>query len=373
MIDLKQELQHYKPLDIERLEEEGRALPDSIKNSIVLYNKALESLSKGSEDIAIIELKKAVSLNPDFYEAMNLLGICYSYLNDHEKAAETFNRVVDAENNGVKALLYLNQISPDSSLSGTTIINKGKGSNVKAKSKKVRVRKDLSPFNREKGIDDNVKLKMLIASFCVGIILTLLIVLPVVKGNSARAMADIKGEKNELINQIEQLDSRYETLEKENKDLKDELQTANLKVDYYRFSLKLFEAQDFSSGKKYEEAADMLILLKTFKFEGEEKAKFDKLYEDIMPLAANSAYEKGFDQYNNRKYKDAIKLFEKVLLYDKNYSRLDATLYYMGRSYKELNDSRNAIAMFQQILDKFPNSYYHKYAVYRLNELTQIP
>jgi tetratricopeptide (TPR) repeat protein len=373
MIDLKEELQHYKPLNIERLEEEGRDLPDSIKNSVVLYNKALESISTGSEDIAIIELKKAVSLNPDFYEAMNLLGICYSYLNDHERAAEIFNRVVDAETNGVKALLYLNQISQDNSLSGTSMINKGRGTNIKAKPKKVKERKKLSLFNREKGIDDNIKIKMLIASFCAGVILTLLIVLPVVKSSSARTMANIKDEKDGLKNQIEQLDIRYETLGKENKDLKNELQTANSKADYYRFSIKLFEVQDLSSGKKYEEAADMLIMLKTFEFEGEEKDKFEKLFEDVMPLAANSAYEKGFVQYNNRKYEDAIKIFEKVRLYDENYSRLDAALYYMGRSYKELNDSRNAIAMFQQILDKFPNSYYYKYAGYRINELTQIP
>jgi len=43
----------------------------------VLYNKALEDFRAKSEDIAIIELKKAISLNPDFHEAMNLLGIFY--------------------------------------------------------------------------------------------------------------------------------------------------------------------------------------------------------------------------------------------------------------------------------------------------------
>jgi len=46
----------------------------------VLYNKALEDFRAKSEDIAIIELKKAISLNPDFHEAMNLLGIFYMYM-----------------------------------------------------------------------------------------------------------------------------------------------------------------------------------------------------------------------------------------------------------------------------------------------------
>ena len=103
MIDIKTEIQDYKKINIDELVANGQVLAENIRNSIVLYNKAIESLSTGSEDIAMIELKKAVSLNPQFYEALNLLGICYNHINDNEKAAEIFNRVLKAENNGVKA------------------------------------------------------------------------------------------------------------------------------------------------------------------------------------------------------------------------------------------------------------------------------
>lgn len=92
MMDFKNELQNYSMIDLDRLSETNPNMPDNIKNSIQLYNKALEDFRAKSEDIAIIELKKAISLNPDFHEAMNLLGIFYMYIGENDKAAETFSK-----------------------------------------------------------------------------------------------------------------------------------------------------------------------------------------------------------------------------------------------------------------------------------------
>jgi len=93
MIDFKNELQNYPMIDLDKLSQANPNIPDNIKNSIVLYNKALEDFRAKSEDIAIIELKKAISLNPDFHEAMNLLGIFYMYIGENDKAAEVFQKL----------------------------------------------------------------------------------------------------------------------------------------------------------------------------------------------------------------------------------------------------------------------------------------
>jgi tetratricopeptide (TPR) repeat protein len=147
VIDLKKELQYYNKIDLDKLEDEGRDFPDNIKNSIVLYNKALESLQTGSEDIASIELKKAISLNPDFYEAVNLLGVCYSYLNEQEKAIEMFQRVVNAENNGVKALSYIGQINAGEDEAAASFTDKKKKSRKTRESKKPNQTNQM--FNRK--------------------------------------------------------------------------------------------------------------------------------------------------------------------------------------------------------------------------------
>jgi tetratricopeptide (TPR) repeat protein len=92
-----------------------------------------------------------------------------------------------------------------------------------------------------------------------------------------------------------------------------------------------------------------------------------------MTLAAKAACDEGIRLFNKRMYEDALKLFGKVQLYIHDYERMDAVLYYSGKSYKELNDSRSALAAFQKILENYPASKYYRYAQLRINELTQIP
>jgi lipoprotein NlpI len=109
-MDIRAELQQFRPINLEEIIKRDEKIPDSIRNSIVLYNKAIESLKSGSEDIAMIELKKAISLNPHFNEAINLLGVCYCYVGETEKAAEMFNKVIKAESNSVVAMKYMQKL-----------------------------------------------------------------------------------------------------------------------------------------------------------------------------------------------------------------------------------------------------------------------
>ncbi len=113
--------------------------------------------------------------------------------------------------------------------------------------------------------------------------------------------------------------------------------------------------------------------MKTIEFRDAEKEKFDSLYEKAMPLAAKSAYDRGYREYNSRKYEDALKSFEKVRIYDPNYSNMAATLYYMGRSHQLLKDSRSALAVYQELVDNYPPSWYTRNAQQRINELTRVP
>jgi len=106
LINLKKELKSFLPINLDNILKMGNEISEDIKNSILLYNNALENLKMDSEDIAMIELRKAISLNPEFYEAINLLGICYYYLKDYDKAEEMFAKVAKAEKNGVRAFNY---------------------------------------------------------------------------------------------------------------------------------------------------------------------------------------------------------------------------------------------------------------------------
>ena len=77
-MDLKAELSNFRTIDLDEFVREGEHIYN-VRNSVYLYNKAIEDLRTGSEDMAIIKLKKAVSMNPHFNEAMNLLCMLFIY------------------------------------------------------------------------------------------------------------------------------------------------------------------------------------------------------------------------------------------------------------------------------------------------------
>lgn len=369
MITLKQELDNYPFIDLKGLERNNPGIPDNIKNSITLYNKALESLRSSSEDIAIIELKKSIAMNPSFYEAMNLLGLCYMYVNEKEKAAEIFQKVIEAENNGIRATKYLNEISSNDE---AKISEKEKKSLIKKRQAKpegtAEQQQEAAPAKEKRGI-----LKYL-TGFLIGVIVVLSIFLPMTlssRDNSANTSAseDITKLKNDLV----QKNMEYDGLKEKYDNLQKDLETANQTADYYKYALKLHDVDDLAAAGKYTEAADNLLMLKTIEFKDAEKQKFSSLYASVMPKAAKASYDSGFALYSSKKYEEALKMFEKVPVYFENYEKMDGMLYYSGKCYQELKDSRRALSNFQKIIEKYPKGRYAQYAQYRINELTANP
>jgi len=371
VLDLKQELANYPPVDITNLKEKNPTIPDKIINSIALYNKALESIRSNSEDIAIIELKKAVAMNPDFSEAVNLLGLCYYYINETDKAEELFKRVVDAAKNSIRAMNYIKMIKSGSDPDLVPARTKKK----EKRSVKEKIVKKEHPKSANQNFKANLPKYAL--SFAAGAILVLILCLAFMRGNNASApVTDASNEETirQLNEKIKSQENAYNKLSEDYQALEENYEKVSQSLDYYKFTIKLYEIEDLYNSREYEQAADMLILMQTVDFKGEEKERFDKLYEKVMPAAANKVYEEGLVLVNTkRQYDEAIKKLNKVQMYMEDFRHMDAVLYYLGKCYQQLNDSRNALAVYQKLMEQYPKSSYVKWAKVRINELTQIP
>lgn len=387
-MDIRAELSNFKPIDLESIVREGDKITDNARNSIFMYNKAIESLRSGSEDIAIIELRKAVSMNPNFNEALNLLGICYSYIGDKEKAAETFAKVINSEPNSVYALNFLQRSGIGEALPYTLKSKQQKKplqNQPDEPLKRIRNKKPEKTEKTEKPVnplifDTNRNKRMLIsavkigAGFIVGLLLALLIIHPTFDKPKAVPLPPQEDNTEELINKaVAEIEKKYAELEKKYEASQADRENAIKQADYYKAAIRLYEIESMIGRKEYENAADMLLLMKTVEFRDAEKEKFDTLYGKVMPLAAKSAYDTGYKLYNQKKYQDSLKSFEKIRMYDPKYSKMDAALYYMGRCNQILQDSRSALALYQELVEGYPESWYTRNAKVRINELTKVP
>lgn len=386
-MDIKAELNNFKTIDLEGIIQEGDKISDNVRNSIFMYNKAIESLRNGSEDIAIIELKKAVSMNPHFNEALNLLGICYSYTGDKEKAADAFSKVVSSEPNSVYAMNFMQRSGIGDPMSSSFKPRQQKKPQQEQPGeplKRIRDKKPEKPekpekstssliFNGSRNKRTLISAAKIGAGFAAGLLLSLVIYSSLPKPEAVQLPPEDDNSEvldNEAMAELEQ---KYAELEKKLEVSQKDRENAIKQADYYKAAFRIYEIESMVGQRQYESAADMLLLMKTVEFKDSEKQKFDSLYAKVMPLAAKSAYDTGYKLYNQKKYPDALKSFEKIRMYDPKYSKMDAALYYMGRCSQMQHDSRSALALFQELTGGYPESWYTRNARIRIKELTKIP
>lgn len=97
MIDVAKEVSEFQPIDLTRIPEIYRPATEQMRTTFILYNKALHEVHLGNEDVAKNFLRKAVTIFPDFYEALMVLGILVFANGDRIGAVRIFNSVKDME------------------------------------------------------------------------------------------------------------------------------------------------------------------------------------------------------------------------------------------------------------------------------------
>lgn len=383
MLDVKLELEGYQPIDLESVEASSGKLPENVAEAIHLFNKALEDVRFGNEDMAVIALKKAVSLHPVFYEAMNLLGICYAAIEKEDMAEFAFKQVIEADDSSIKALEYLNKmrgLSPETVRAEPTPARK-KGKPVKPKPQETGG--TFSSF-LAKGLqkeDNNVYGLKYIAGMMMGIVLVLFIWLMVPTNKSLFTIT--KEEKviqdPQLLQQISQLNERIERLEEDLKASEEEnLRLTDSFEQYKGWSSKLAEAENEFTAGNILQAADLLTSIRgsvPTEFSGQQKALWDK----VRLQAANLLYQEGNKLYDENTakaaegYSQALEKFESALSYlDEDKPNYKANLYYMaGKAAARCDQLDRAVELFEAISDEFPNSQYTSYAAVRLREINE--
>ncbi len=80
---------------------------DTINQTIKKYNQALVYCNQGSKDLAIIQLKKVLSLNPRFIRAHQLLALLYIDSEQWERAKRELDKCCRIDINNTQTLRYL--------------------------------------------------------------------------------------------------------------------------------------------------------------------------------------------------------------------------------------------------------------------------
>lgn len=349
---------------------------DAVNQTVKKYNQALAYAKQGSDDLAMLQLRKAISINPGYIRALQLLALLYMKNEEYEKAKRCLVRARKTDVANTTTLSYLAEIERHLNPDGQPVKSEKKeeGISYQPAVTGVAYREDKPNY---------IAFITFFAGILIGIAVLYWLVVPTVrsdiKAEYAAQERDYGAESAAYTAQISVLESEKADLADklnvaENKiaELQNEIEeTTNTEFDAAGYEQAVFVLLEYDElAKKVEEAEEddkPLEVLDDLISYGEKliacengallRKKTGELYKEVYTAVAEKVrdygYEHGHDLYNDKKYEEAVPYL--LAVYRMGGSDAD-TLYFLARSYQRGGDETNAREYFQMLVNKYPGS-----------------
>lgn len=344
---------------------------DAINQTIKKYNQALVYCQQDSKDLAVIQLRKVLSLNPKFIRAHQLLALLYMEGEQWDKAKRELVKCAEMDRNNIQTLTYMKEVdqmlAPDDS---------GKVSRRRDKEEAVRFQTDNEVLIQPAGIREPRRsgvgtLLNIALGLIIGVAAVYFLVVPSVRTNvnneSQQQINEISNQINAKNNEITDLESQIEQIRQEKEGLQAELNRYagtdgtlqsmdELLVAAGKYMTALQYSETSTEREQYfQETADMLEQIKENVAMEEASESFQNLYqllfEGIGPYMSVMYYNIGNPLYLAGSYQEAITPLEKAV----EYNPANGDPYYaLGRSYDGVGRSEEALAALEKFVEILP-------------------
>lgn len=335
---------------------------DTINQTIKKYNQALAYCNQNSEDLAIISLKKVISLNNKFIRARQLLALLYINSEKWEEAKTQLIECAKIDTGNTTTKRYRKEVD-DMLLpvDGTRSRRKKDTSDdviVYRSGNETVIQPVNNHENRGVAVLVNLMLGVLIGLACAWFL-----VMPArVQNASKEADAKVKAANEQLdakTADLEDLKSQLEKAQGQAVSMKEELDSYINTDGALASSYALIQAADayLSEPEDITVVADYLDEVDISQL-GEDSSEAPvKLYNTLMELAgpdlAEGFYTSGYDAYNSGDYEVAIENLSRAYQY--NQSNGDA-LYYLAQAYNRSDNEAQAIEAYRKVVEEFPGT-----------------
>ena len=348
---------------------------ESISQTIKKYNQALTYCYQGSYDLAVIQLKKVISLNPKFVQAHQLLALLYIKDEKWTEAKRELEKCRRVDVNNTITLRYLREVDAMLEVESENGFGGGRKKTVDSVKYHRGNETIIQPLNthESKGM---ATLLNIILGIVIGVAAACFLILPAQVQN---AKQDIDAELKTV---NEEMDAKTATIA----ELEQNIKTLTAEKEKLQLELAGYTGEDgkLSAVDNLLNAVD--IYMKTPEDTNAVAEYLDMIDENIVDTAGKafesvynylrmqvgtsvgkSYYDTGMEAYQNESYEDAIEYLTRAFSYD---STNGEALYNLGNAYRKSGDNANAIATYQQVIELFPNTEKANRSQSFINEIT---
>lgn len=334
-----------------------------ITKSIQKYNKALEYAKEKNYDMAVIQLKKIISVNPKLIKAQLLLALLYMRQKDFSRAKKTLKAVLAADRNNTTALRYIREIQIEENA------RKKAPKDDFLPRQKIKER-EIAPLSGNDVImprnsykepsNGAVTVINILTGVVIGAAMIWFLIIPAkYRGMTqdynlsiqeySEKLSTSNVELNNLQRQVDEITAERDRLAGQVGELAGEGGTNRL-LSALINSANAYIANDIVASAEALKGMDVSALPSEAS-----KTLYNTLASSTMTNAAASLYNMGLQRYNARNMAEAADYMKRS--YELDSTRADAA-YYAAKAYDAANDNENALKYFRIIVDNFPRSGY---------------
>ena len=318
------------------------------------YNQALEFIKAGNSDMAMHRLRKAVSMNPKYVRAYQLLALLYMERGQYAGARRALARAIKVDRNNLTTLNYLKEVNQHY-----------KKPQKAAQAAAVRI-SDPTPIIIEKKPEKEYNeyntgfisfINILIGIVIGAAVIWLLIVPSITKSKESAyndAVVNYSAQISERNKEISSLKTQVESLQKSVSEYESRVgstvdDAGESRKNLEKAILNFLEDDVSTAGKAVSQIDPDAITDDT------QKEIYNALRMATKDSITPTLYANAELAFENGNFTEAIDGFSKVLRMDNTYS---SAVYYLARSYHRAGDLVNAASYYQQLVQNYSDSDY---------------
>ena len=336
---------------------------ETINTTVNKFNNALGLCLQDSPDLAVIQLKKVLSLNPKYVKAHQLLALLYIEKGEYEKASKELDRAARIDAGSLITRRYQKEVEKAlNPLDEKTKKKKPAFANGASKEYKIGNENIIQPYKEHENSTISTVIHIAIG-LVIGLLAAYFLILPAkvnsVRKENASEVSSYGQEIDKKNAEIEELNTKITALEQSNLDLQSNLQQ-------YEGQNGTKNATDYLLGAAYAyidtnqtdvNVEEYLSAIGQDYIDNHASTEFIELYsllqEKIGGSVSQSYYDSGLAAYNQMNYDTAIDNLKKAYNYD---ATSDDALYYLGLAYYDSGNIAEAKNRFDELINTFPTS-----------------
>ena len=330
---------------------QNRAQLDAINQTIKKYNQALLYCKQDSRDLAIIQLKKVLSLNPKLVRGHQLLALLYLQDDKLEQAKKTLRSAGKIDANNTITLRYLKEVNARLREKGS-LRKKKEEDLISYQSGNEMI---IMP-SRFQDYSLGTTLGYLLIGLIVGALAIGFLVVPGIEDRAKQEFKEQMLQANETLSsnaqQIQIQTEKIAELEAQIASLQENAQAMPTQTAAYEALLSgyvAFVGNDLLTAGASLETVDTTLL----------SASALELYNTIWETVAVPYYESlfnaGYNSYVAENFPEAINNLLRVVTKDMSYKDGSAA-YYLAQAYRKNGDIEAAKPYYQYVIDNYPGT-----------------